>query len=135
MKPKHAVIVATIMLLFSFSLALADDAKAGDELDATMRLMDDADADSPDAVTRTIQLPLHLRVDSVAADKSAKGIEAANAGSENSAFGRDTADAARERASGMSEAAKENRENHGRSEDVPEPPNRPDPPDPGGPPG
>ena len=131
MKPKHAVIVATIMLLFSFSLALAEDAGDNGELDATMRLMDDAEAASSLAVTQPIQLPEHLRVDSVAADKSAKGMEAANAGSENSAFGRDTADAASERASGMSEAAKDNRENHGRSEDLPDPPNRPDPPNPG----
>ena len=58
MIPKHVVNIATIMLLFSLSLALAEDAKAGDELDASMRLMDDAEADLPDAVTRTIQLPL-----------------------------------------------------------------------------
>jgi hypothetical protein len=132
MKSKHAVIIATIMLLFSFSVALAEDAKAGDELDATMRLMDDAEAASSHAVTRPIQLPEHLRVDSVAAEKSEKGVEAANAGSENSTFGRDTADATRERANGMSEAATDNRESHGRSDNPAEPP---DPPNPGGPPG
>ena len=135
MKPKYAVSIAAIMLLFSFSLALADDEKAGDELDATMRLMDDAEAESPEAVTRPIQLPEHLRIDSVAADKNANGLEAANAGGENSTPGRDTADAARERAHGMSEAAKDNRENRGRSEEFPDPPNQPDPPNPGTPPG
>ena len=121
------------MLLFSFSLALAEDSVDSGELDATMRLMDDAEAESSHAVTRPIELPQHLRDrgDSVAVDKSANGLEAANAGSDNSAFGRDTADAAHERASGMSEAAKDNRENHGRSEELPDPPNRPDPPNPG----
>jgi hypothetical protein len=128
MKARYVVSIATLMLLFSFSLALAEDSDDSGELDATMRLMDDAEAESSHAVTRPIQLPEHLRVYSVATEKSEKGLKAANAGSGNSTFGRETADAARERASGMSEAAIENRENHGRSED---PPNRPDPPNPG----
>jgi hypothetical protein len=135
MKAKYVVSIATLMLLFSFSLALAEDSDDSGELDATMRLMDDAEAESSHAVTRPIQLPLHLKVDTVAAEKSAKGLEAANAGSDNSAFGRETADAARERTSGMTEAAKDNRESHGRSEDLPDPPSRPDPQNPGGQPG
>jgi len=133
MKARYAVIIATLMLLFSFSLALAEDSVDSGELDATMRLMDDAEAESSQAVTRPIELPDAASITAVG--KSEKGLEAANAGSENSTFGRDTADAARERANGMSEAAKDNRESHGRSEDLPDPPNRPDPPNPGGPPG
>ena len=135
MKSKYAVIIATIMLLFSFSLALAEDSNDADELDATMRLMDDAEANLPDAVTRPIKLPDNVGIaNSAAVEKSVNGIEAANAGSDNSTHGRDTADAARNRASDMAEAAKDNRETHGRSEDLPDPPNRPDPPNPGGPP-
>jgi hypothetical protein len=134
MKSKHAVTIATIMLLFSFSLALAEDSDDSGALDATMRLMDDAEAASSNAVTRPIELPQRLRgrEDYIAVEKSEKGLEAADAGSDNSDFGRGTADSARERASGMAEAAKDNREFHGRSDEVPEPP---DPPNPGGPPG
>lgn len=137
MKARYAVIIATLMLLFSFSLALAEDSVDSGELDATMRLMDDAEAELPEAVTRPIQLPEHLRVDTVAAEKSAPGLETANAARNNQhrQDGLNNANEARDRANEMAEAAKENRENHGRSEDLPEPPNRPDPPDPGGPPG
>jgi len=137
MKAKYTLIIATLMLLFSFSQALAEDPDDSGALDATMRLMDDAEAESSNAVTRPIELPQHLldRGDSVAVDKSAKGLEAANAGSDNSEFGRGTADAAHERANGMAEAAVDNLESRGRSENLPEPPDRPDPPNPGGPPG
>lgn len=133
MKFRYALLAAASMIYFSFGVALADDA---DELDATMRLMDDAEAQLPEAVTRPIQLPEHLRVDSVAAEKSAPGHETANAARDNEQrqSGIENAAEARERANDMSEEAKEDRENRGRSEDRPDPPNRPDPPDPGGPP-
>jgi hypothetical protein len=129
MKCRYALLAAA-MTCFSFSVALADDA---DELDATMRLMDDAEAQLPEAVTRPIQLPEHLRDDSVAAEKSASGHETANAArdDEHRQSGIDDAAEARERAHEISEEAKESRENRGRSED---PPNRPDPPNPNGPP-
>ncbi len=137
MKARYVVSIATLMLLFSFSLALAEDSDDNGALDATMRLMDDAEAESSHAVTRPIELPQRLRdrEDFIAVEKSEKGLEAADAGSDNSQhseFGRGQIDAARERANAMSEAAKETRENHGRSGDRPEPP---DPPNPGGPPG
>ncbi len=137
MQSKYVVMAAAIMLLFSFSLALAEDSNDGDGLEATMRLMDDAEAELPAAVTRPIQLPEHLRVDTVAAEKSAPGLETANAARDNQhrQDGLNNANDARDRANEMADAAKEDRENHGRSEDLPEPPNRPDPPDPGGPPG
>ena len=133
MKYRYALFAAAIMAQFSFSPALADDA---DELDATMRLMDDAEAQLPAAVTKPISLPEHLRVDSVAADKGPPGHGTANAARDNehrqSAI--ENAAEARDRANEMSEEAKEDRENRGRSEDHPDPPNRPDPNNPGGPP-
>jgi hypothetical protein len=137
MKLKFAVLIATSMLLLSMSIAMADDPDDGDELDATMRLMDDAEAVLPDAVTKPIQLPEHLRVDSAALDKSTKGHQAAENARDNEQRenGLSNAADARDRANDMAEGAKENRENHGRSEDRPEPPNRPDRPNPGGPPG
>lgn len=132
MKLTYAVLATTIMLLSSMSLALADDV---DELDATMRLMGDAEAESPETVTVKIELPAHLMEGSVAAEKSAKGHRAANDAISKREHGRDSTGQARDRASEMADGAKENRENHGRSEDRPEPPTRPDPPNPGGPPG
>ena len=137
MKTKYVALIASSMLLLSMSLALADDPDDGEELDATMRLMDDAEAVLPDAVTKPIELPEHLRVDPVALDKSTKGHQKAEAArnKEQRGNGLNNAAEARDRASDMADGAKDNRENHGRSEDRPEPPNRPDPPNPGGPPG
>lgn len=135
MKPKgvtNAVVVATLMLIVSMGLAVAQDPLEDDELDATMRLMEHAEAELPEAVTKKIQLPEHLREDSTAADNSAKGHSQANAAREDREKGPGTADDARERGNDMSEAAKENRENRGRSGDRPDPPNRPEVPNPGG---
>jgi hypothetical protein len=135
MKLGIAVLAATIMLFASMSLALAEGSDDDDELDATMRLMDDAEAESPESITLKIVLPEHLMEGSVAAEKSAKGHKTANDAISERENGREGAEQARDRASEMAEGAKENRENHGRSEDRPKPPNRPDPPNPGGPPG
>jgi hypothetical protein len=134
MKAKYTLIIAMLMLLFSFSLALAEDSDDSGALDATMRLMDDAEANLPEAVTKPIQLPEHLRESTVAADKSTTGHTEANAARDNQhrKDGLNKANDARDRASSLAEAAKDNRESHGRSEDRPEPP---DPPNPGGPPG
>ena len=137
MKTKYVALIASSMLLLSMSLALADESDDGEELEATMRLMDDAEAVLPDAVTKPIQLPEHLRVDSVALDKSTKGQQTAESARDNEhrENGLSNAAEARDRARDMADGANENRENHARSEDRPEPPNRPDPPNPGGPPG
>ena len=128
MKTKYVAIIASSMLLLSMSLALADDPDDGEELDATMRLMDDAEAVLPDAVTKPIELPEHLRDDPVALDKSKNGHQAADAARDNEhrENGLNNAAEARDRARDMADGAKEDR---------PEPPNRPDPPNPGGPPG
>ncbi len=136
MKTKHAVSIALLALLFSMSPAQAEDSEDGDELDATMRLMGNAEAELPDAVINPIKLPDHLiRAESIAVTKSAKGPLQANDARQGRENGLTTADAARDRAQDMAEAAKETRENHGRSEDLPDPPNRPEVPNPGGPPG
>jgi hypothetical protein len=128
MKIRYAVLAATIMLLSSMSLALAEDSNDGDELDATMRLMDDAEAESSETVTLKIKLPEHLMEGSVAAEKSAKGHATANDAINKRENGLRDIEEARNRANEMAEGAKENRENHGRSEDHPEPPDQPGPP-------
>ena len=116
---------------------------AGDDAEATIRLMGTAEAELPDTVTKQISLPDHLRVDGddqvTAVDKAkqANGHEKANERHDKREQGLSNADAARERGAEMSEKAKEARENRVRSEDRPEPPGRPDnpgrPDDPGRP--
>ena len=128
MKIRYAVLATTIMLLTGMSLALAEDSDDGDELDATMRLMDDAEAESSETVTLKIELPEHLMEGTVAAEKSAKGHATANDAISKRENGLRDIEEARDRANEMAEGAKENRENHGRSEDHPEPPDRPGPP-------
>ena len=130
MKTRHAVFITSLMLLFSMSPVLAQDSDE-DQLDATMRLMCNAEAQLPEAVIKTIELPAHLREDAAAASDSAasnskKGHDQANAAREGRKQGLEAAADARDKAKDMKEAAKENRENHGRSEDLPDPPNRPD---------
>jgi len=131
MKTKHAVSITLLSLLFSASPLLAEDPEDADELDATMRLMGNAEAQLPEAVINPISMPDHLEEDSAAAVNSESGHLQANEARKRREQGLATADAAQD----MAEAAKETRENHGRSEDLPDPPNRPEVPNPGGPPG
>lgn len=121
---KVTLILATTALLASGSGWTADDAEA------TIRLMGKAEAELPDAVTKEITLPEHLLTadpeDQVAAvEKAEKGLAKANERHAHREKGQDQATEARERGAEMSEKANENRENHGRSEDHPEPPDPP----------
>ena len=119
---KVTLILATTALLASGSGWTADDAEA------TIRLMGKAEAELPDAVTKEITLP---DLPESAADQAAtveraeKGLIKANERHAHREKGQDQATEARERGAEMSEKAKENRENHGRSEDHPEPPDPP----------
>jgi len=103
---------------------------AGDDAEATIRLMGTAEAELPDAVTKQISLPEHLRVagdDQVATVEDAKkGHDKANERHDKREKGLSQTDAARDRGAEMSEKAEEARENRGRSEDRPDPPGRPD---------
>jgi len=121
---KVTLIFATTVLLASGTGWAADDAEA------TIRLMDKAEAELPDAVTRPIELPAHLRAvkleDQVAAvEKAEKGLDKANERNEHGNKGQDRAAEAREHAAEMQEKAKDNRENQGRSDDRPTPPEPP----------
>ena len=126
------LIPAAVVLMGVSAGAWADD----DGAEATIRLMGTAEAELPDAVTKTISLPDHLLLDSkdqVDTVGKAKGHEKANERLENEKRkeGLAKAESARERGAEMSEKAKEARENQGRSEDRPDSPGRPD--DPGRP--
>jgi len=125
MKKKTWTAVAIVVLL-----AASAGSWAADDAEATIRLMGEAEAELPDAVTREITLPEHLLAadpeDQVAAvEKAEKGLAKANERQAHREKGQDQAAEARERSIEMKEKAKENRENRGRSEDHPEPPETP----------
>jgi hypothetical protein len=133
MKTKRLTIVtlaAAGLLLFSTAGWTADDAEA------TIRLMDVAEADEPTVVTKQLSIPEHLMQAGLeaqrrAVENSAKGLENAADRGEKKGFertenrGQQRAEEAHERNSEMSEKANENRENKERSEDRPEPPETP----------
>jgi len=133
------VLGLAFMLSMGNAMSQETDSNDEDEMDVTMRLMGNAEAELPDAVTKTITLPdavlLH-NAESPAVAASKHGMTTATANKPGREEDLEKADAARERASEMSNQAQNDRETHGRSEDRPEPPPRPENPGPpGGPPG
>jgi hypothetical protein len=137
MKIRHITSCMAIGWLLAPAIALAQE-EDGD-LEATIRLMDKAEAQLPEAVTREIRLPTSVREDSAAVEASAKGLETANEARQNRGNGRDVAADARENAaadardnaSDMADIARENAENRSRAnENRPDPPKRPDVPAP-----
>lgn len=131
MKMTLVTMTATALLLFTGAGWAADE-----NAEATIRLMGAAEAELPDAVTKQISIPLELmnanaETQQRAVDKAEKGLINANERPEPGEKGQLQADDARDRGAEMSEKARENREDRGRSEDRPEPPQGP----PDGPPG
>ena len=128
------LIPAAVLLMGVSAGAWADD---DDGAEATIRLMGTAEAERPDAVTKTITLPAHLMVegdDQVATVDKAKGHDKANDRLDKREKGLSKADAARDKGAEMSETAKENREARGRSDERPGRPDNPGRPgDPGRP--
>lgn len=128
------LIPAAVLLMGVSAGAWADD---DDGAEATIRLMGTAEAERPDAVTKTITLPAHLMVegdDQVATVDKAKGHDKANERLDKREKGLSKADAARDKGAEMSETAKENREARGRSDERPGRPDNPGRPgDPGRP--
>ena len=130
MKTRFLASVATVALLLGTTNVLAQEAEDEDEdgMEATMRLMDNAEVELPDAVTKEIHLPdslLEKNPDTPAIDNSAKGQQTADENRSRREEGQANAEEAREHGAEMSEQAQENRENHGRAKDRPEPPNGP----------
>lgn len=124
MNIRYIVIAAGTAFLLMGGQAWADEGEA------TIRLMSNAEAELPGAVTREIKLPEYLREDVAAVENAAKGLSTAN--QFRSKEGLTQAAEARERGAEMAEAAQENRENRGRSDDRPAPPEMPDVPQPRG---
>jgi len=133
------VLGLAFMLSMGNAMSQETDSNDEDEMDVTMRLMGKAEAELPDAVTKPITLPdavLQHNPESPAVAASKHGMTTATANKPGREEDLEKADAARERASEMSNQAQNDRETHGRSEDRPEPPPRPENPGPpGGPPG
>jgi len=126
------------MLSLGNAVSQETDSNDEGEMDATMRLMGEAEAQLPDAVTKPITLPdavLKHNSESPAVAASGHGMTTATAKNLHREEGLTKADTARANAAEMSEQAQNDRETHGRSEDRPDPPPPPENPDPpGGPP-
>ncbi len=127
-----------LCLLLNANLVLAqeDDTSATDPAEATIRLMDTAEAELPETVTNEIRLPPAAVENSKAVENAERGLQTARENRDRRENGLSRADEAREHGAEMAEEARQNRENRGRFEDrptPPDPPNRPDPPQ--GPPG
>ena len=129
MKNRVLIPAAIALMVISADARAADD----DGAEATIRLMGPAEAELPDAVTKTIELPDHLRLteedQATTVEKSRNGLKKADERHDRREKGLSRADLAREHGEEMSEKAKEVRENKGRSGDRPDPPDRPDLPD------
>lgn len=128
MKRNYPAIAASLALLLISGQAWAQDT-ADDE--PTIRLMGNAEAAMPSAVTKEIRLPPGLREDSRAVENAKQGLDTANK-NRNRERGLARADEARAHGAEMADAAQENRENQGRSDELPSPPNRPERPQPPG---
>ena len=112
-------------------------AQTRSELGLTMRIIDDPEALGGEAVTRRISLPPVLPVTDDEDDELTKPMHAGERVSEQARertreFGADVAERASERASEMSEHARERREDFGRSRADEARPERPRPPRPPG---
>jgi len=129
MEKKSFQIVLALAMLLGTGNVFAQD--ADDEMEATMRLMGKAEAELPAAVTKPIKLPdslLTRNSESAAIENSADGHKAATEARKHREDGLRKADEARTQGAEMSEEAKEDRENQGRSENHPTPPENPGPP-------
>ena len=127
-----------LCLLLSTSVVLAqeDDDSATDPAEATIRLMDAAEAELPETVTNEIRLPPAAVENAKAVENAERGLQRGRENRNRRENGLSRADEAREHGAEMAEEARQNRENRGRFKDRPTPPNPPGPPDPpNGPPG
>lgn len=124
---KYKVTAFALILALTGSQSWADD---DTDAESTIRLMGNAEAALPDAVTKVITLPAHLLGEDAedqkaVVEKAEKGLAKANERNGRRENGQSQADEAREHGAEMSENAKGKREERGRSEDHPTPPEKP----------
>jgi len=128
----QSLALLAVVLVFATGQSQADD-----EGELTMTLITNPDAELPEAVTKTLELPAAAAAAGM--DNSSKGQGIANGARDKRAKGLDKAADAQERGSefgqDMADSARDNRENRGRSNPPipPTPPGSPNGP-PGGPP-
>lgn len=122
---RKLVWICTATLLLGCGSAWAQE----EEAETTIRLMGAHEAELPDAVTAEIALPDSVPEDSAAVESAQFGLDTANENRQRREDGLSKADEARERGAEMTEEALQNRENRGRSQDLPTPPDVPSPPD------
>lgn len=134
MNARKAGLVMAATMLFSSGALLAQEENTEEEAETTIRLMGNAEAELPSAVTDPIALPESVPEDSAAVENAQEGIDTANANRARREAGLTTADEAREKGAQMAEDAMQNRESRGRSGDLPEPPAPPQVPGPPTPP-
>ncbi len=136
MKMMHRLSVTGLALLFTAGAVFAQEDEG--DLEGTIRLMGEAEAELPEAVTREIALPDIIDVDAAAVEASAEGLATANEARQNRGQELSVADEARENAAAdarenaadMAEEARENAENRSRADEFrPETPDVPDRPD------
>ena len=130
MNSKLIVTTAGVFLMLLGHQVSAQDGEDADE--PTMRLMSNAEATLPAAVTNIIKLPADLVDNAAAVDNAKYGISVANDNRSRPNAGLTTVDEARNRAKDMTEAAQDDRETHGRTDELPDPPQRPVTPKPQG---
>lgn len=119
---KFTLLAAATLLLSAAGTVNAEE----DAAEATIRLMGEAEAELPAAVTKSIELPARLldapKEEQVkAVEKAEKGLASAKENRGNG-VGRKHSDDARNHGEDMRDEAKDNRESRGRSD----PPGRPD---------
>ena len=124
MKFRNTVTVFGALLVLCSNPAWTQDQDGEDPATATIRLMSNAEADLPEAVIKKIKLPADLSEDSEAVRNSERGLGTANQNRLEGNKGLEQAEEAQQRGAEMVEAAQENRENRGRSDERPDPPNR-----------
>ena len=127
MNRKQTIALLGAALLFSSSPAWTQETADEDPTSATIRLMSNAEAELPDAVTREIKLPENLAEDTEAVTNSVRGLTTANQNRLEGNEGLEQAEEAQQHGVEMSDSAQENRENRGRSDDQPGPPDNPGP--------
>ncbi len=125
MKIRQTAIVFGAALLLSTCPSWADEPDDGDNTKATIRLMSNAEAEFPAAVTKTITLPENFADDEAVANSARGRLLTANTNRLIGNQGIDRAEEEQQRRMEMAEAAQEAQENMGRSEDRPDPPNKP----------
>jgi regulator of protease activity HflC (stomatin/prohibitin superfamily) len=127
MNHKQTIALLGAALLLSSSPAWTQEQADEDPTSATIRLMSNAEAELPDEVIKTIELPGDFEEDREAVKNSARGLATANRNRLEGNKGLEQAEEAQQRGAEMAESAQENRENQGRSDDRPGPPDNPGP--------